>query len=447
MDYEAAIQYLQGFSDFERTGSFTARPDLRPMLSLLARLEDPQRGRLTVHVAGSKGKGSVSAMVESILRKAGFRTGLFTSPHLHSYRERVRVGGRPISEETLARLTATLAPAVRAQTEADPARRFVTFDLLTALAFLAFREMQVQVQVVEVGLGGRLDSTNVFEETEVCAVTPVSLEHTEVLGETAGEIAREKAAIARAGATLVMGPQPFPEAAIEIRRAADSAGAALADVAADVGWERLAADVNGQSFRINLRGAAHRLWLPLLGEHQVENAATAVACVDSLRQRGLPIADEAIAQGLSTVRWPGRLEVLARSPLVIADSAHNRDSARRLRLALSEIQPRGPLRLVVGSSSGKDLGGLARELAPRTAGAVATRSGHPRAMPPADVAAAFRREGIPVHIVGTVAAALDRAVESSAPDSLICITGSIFLVAEARERLLGIADAATWGES
>ena len=447
MDYKAAIQYLQSFSDFERTGSFTARPDLRPMLSLLARLEDPQRGRLTVHVAGSKGKGSVCAMVESILRKAGFRTGLFTSPHLHSYRERVRVGGRPIAEETLARLMETLVPAVQAQTEADPGRRFVTFDLLTALAFLAFREMQVQVQIVEVGLGGRLDSTNVFEETEVCVVTPVSLEHTEVLGDTAREIAREKAGIARPGATLVMGPQPFLEAAIEIRRAADSTGASLVDVATDVGWERLAADVNGQSFRISIREAAYRLWSPLLGEHQVENAATAVACVDPLRQRGLPIADEAIARGLSTVRWPGRLEVLARSPLVIADGAHNRDSARRLRLALSEIQPRGPLWLVVGSSSGKDLGGLAGELAPRTVGAVATRSGHPRAMPPADVASAFRREDIPVHIEDTVAAALDRAVESSPPDSLICITGSIFLVAEARERLLEVADAAMWGES
>ncbi|MDD9995605.1 MAG: bifunctional folylpolyglutamate synthase/dihydrofolate synthase [Dehalococcoidia bacterium] len=447
MDYEAAIQYLQSFSDFERTGSFTARPDLRPMLSLLARLEDPQRGRLTVHVAGSKGKGSVCAMVESILRKAGFRTGLFTSPHLHSYRERVRVGGRPIAEETLARLTATLVPAVRAQMEADPARRFVTFDLLTALGFLAFREMEVQAQIMEVGLGGRLDSTNVFEETDVCVVTPVSLEHTEVLGETAEEIAREKAAIARAGSALVMGPQPFPEAAVEIRRAADSAGAALVDVAADVGWERLATDVDGQSFRINIRGAAYRLWLPLLGEHQVENAATAVACVDSLRQRGLPIADEAIEQGLSTIRWPGRLEVLARSPLMIADSAHNRDSAKRLRLALSEIEPQGPLWLVVGSSSGKDLGGLAEQLAPLAEGAVATRSGHPRAMPPADVAAAFRREGMPVHIEDTVAAALDRAVECSAPDSLICITGSIFLAAEARGRLLGIADAAMWGES
>ena len=446
MDYEAAIQYLQSFSDFERTGSFTARPDLRPMLSLLARLEDPQRGRLTVHVAGSKGKGSVCAMVESILRKAGFRTGLFTSPHLHSYRERVRVGGRPISEETLARLAATLAPAVQAQMEADPARRFVTFDLLTALSFLAFREMQVQVQIVEVGLGGRLDSTNVFEETEVCVVTPISLEHTEVLGKTAGEIAREKSGIARADAALVMGPQPFPEAAAEIRRAADSAGATLVDVAADVGWERLSTDVNGQSFRVDIRGGAYSLWFPLLGEHQVENAATAVACADSLRQRGLPIADEAIAQGLSTVRWPGRLEVLARSPLMIADSAHNRDSARRLRLALSEIQPRGPLWLVVGSSSGKDLGGLAGELAPLAEGAVATRSGHPRAMPATDVAAAFRREDIQIHIEDTVASALDRAVESSAPDSLICITGSIFLVAEARERLLGVADAAIWGE-
>ncbi|MEE8369883.1 MAG: bifunctional folylpolyglutamate synthase/dihydrofolate synthase, partial [Dehalococcoidia bacterium] len=181
MEYRQAVDYLLSLADFERSGRFQDRPDVRPMLSLLRRLNDPHLGPLTIHVAGSKGKGSVAAMLDSVLRAAGLHSGLYTSPHLHSYCERVRIGGEPIAEECFARLTERLRGAADSEARSGKARQLVTFDLLTALAFLAFQERGVQVQVLETGLGGRVDSTNVFQKKEVCIISPISLEHTAIL--------------------------------------------------------------------------------------------------------------------------------------------------------------------------------------------------------------------------------------------------------------------------
>ncbi|MEO8458622.1 MAG: Mur ligase family protein, partial [Chloroflexota bacterium] len=216
MDYDAAIAYLLSFADFERTGRFQERPDVAPMLALLHRLGDPHLGRRTVHVAGSKGKGSVSAMIESILRAAGQRTGLYTSPHLHDYTERVRIDGAPISREDFARIVTEMRPAVETE-QASGNDKIVTFDLLTALAFMAFRECGVDTQVIEVGLGGRVDQTNVFESKEVAVITPLSYEHTAVLGDRIEQIAAEKAAIITPGCTAVLAPQPYPQAAAVVR--------------------------------------------------------------------------------------------------------------------------------------------------------------------------------------------------------------------------------------
>src|SRR5581483_3817731 len=230
MQYDDAIAYLLQFADFERSGRFAERPDLAPMLDLLARLGDPQLGRPTVHIAGSKGKGSTAAMTESILRAAGYRTGLCSSPHLHSYCERIRIDGRPIAESEFAALVDAIRPAVKAVNQREDGRRLITFDLLTAMGFLAFREHAVDVQVVEVGLGGRLDSTNVFQATDVCVITPLSLEHTPILGDTVEAIATEKAGITRPGSRVVMAVQAYPEAAEVVRAAAARAGASLQEV-------------------------------------------------------------------------------------------------------------------------------------------------------------------------------------------------------------------------
>ena len=439
MDYRESVDYLLSFADFERSGRFQDRPDVEPVLALLRRLGDPHLGRRTVHIAGSKGKGSVAAMVESVLRAAGHTTGLFTSPHLHSYTERIRVNGEPLAEGDWARLTGVLRAALEAEPPAPEGRRLVTFDLLTALAFLAFRERAVRCQVLEAGLGGRVDSTNVFERKEVCAITAIGLEHTEILGDTVEEIAGEKAGIVTPGAEVVIGPQPHAAARKVIRRAAEEAGCPIVDVSARYSWRLVSHDLDGQTFGLKGPGGPLRLRIPLLGEHQLENAATAVACVDALRRRGLEVPEGAVERGLAEVRWPGRMEILRRKPVVVADGAHSRDSARRLRDSLTRyLSCRGAF-LIVGMSAGKDAIGLAEELAPVASGVITVRADHPRAMPPQEAAAAFRRAGVDAEVGQGVAAALDGALAAAAGEGVICLTGSLFVVAEGRAHLRGLA--------
>jgi dihydrofolate synthase/folylpolyglutamate synthase len=381
----------------------------------------------------------VAAALESILRAAKLRTGLFTSPHLHSYTERIRIDGEPIGEDEWARLTGVLREAVGAENPPPDGRRPVTFDLLTALAFLAFRGRGVDCQVLEVGLGGRLDSTNVFEAKDVCAVTAIGREHTELLGDTAAEIAAEKAGIVRTGASVVIAPQRHAIARQVIRQAAEDASCPIVDVAGSYSWRRVAHDLDGQAFRLNGPRGALDLRLPLLGRHQLENAATAVACADALTQRGLSIPDEAIQHGLARVSWPGRMEILRRQPLVVADGAHSRDSARRLRETLTDYFSCQRAFLIVGMSADKDVTGLAQELSPIARRVAAVRSGHPRAMPPQQVAAAFREAGAEAEAENEVAETLEKVLATAAGEEVICLTGSLFVAAEGRAHLQGIA--------
>ena len=439
MNYRQSIDYILSFADFERSGRFQHRPNVQPLLALLHRLGDPHLGRRTVHIAGSKGKGSVAAMLESILRAAKLRTGLFTSPHLHSYTERIRIDGEPIGEDEWARLTVVLREAVQADDPPPDGRRLVTFDLLTALAFLAFRERNLDCQVLEVGLGGRVDSTNVFEAKDVCAVTAIGLEHTEVLGDTVAEIAAEKAGIVRTGATTVIAPQRHAIAREVIRQAAADVSCSIVDVAGSYSWRRIAHDLDGQTFRLNGPRGALSLRLPLLGRHQLENAAAAVACADALTERGLPIPDEAIQHGLAHVSWPVRMEILRRKPLVVADSAHSRDSARCLRQTLTDYLSCQSAFLIVGMSADKDVTGLAQELAPIARRVTAVRTGHPRAMPPQQVAAAFREAGAEADAENGVSKTLEKVLATAAGEEVICLTGSLFVAAEGRAYLRGIA--------
>ncbi len=433
MTYDEAIDYLLLFADFERSGRFLDRPDVGPVRRLLRALGDPQEGRLTVHVAGTKGKGSVSAMLDSILRAAGRSCGLYTSPHLHDYTERVRIGGEAISRAGFARLTDVVHEAVAAL-EVDE-RALVTFDLLTAIGFLAFRDARLDAQVIEVGLGGRVDSTNVFDSKDLAVITPLSLEHMAVLGETIEEIAAEKAAIIRprTGAA-VLAPQPNEAAADVVRERAKGARVPLVDVRDSYSWRVVAHDIRGQDVRIERPGGGLDVRLPLLGAHQMENAATAVAAADALRE-SVEISDEAILRGLASVFWPGRLEVLHESPLVIADGAHNRDSARRLAEALRDYFGAEQVTFVVGALTDKDLRGLAEELAPLATLVFASRSAHPRSLEPSEIAAVFGEKGARAEHADSVANALERAMAASGSDAVICLTGSLFVAAEGRAHL------------
>jgi dihydrofolate synthase/folylpolyglutamate synthase len=312
-------------------------------------------------------------------------------------------------------------------------RSLVTFDLITALGFLAFNEADVGVQVIEVGLGGRVDSTNVFESKEVAVIAPISVEHAAILGDTVEAIAREKAAIITPGCVAVMAPQEYPEAEAVIRAAATAADALLVDVASTYVGTRASIKDRRQEIRIEGPNKPVGARLPLLGAHQVSNAAVAVAVVEALRECGAFVPDESMQEGLNGVRWPGRMEVLSETPLVIADGAHNRDSARRFRESLAEYFSRERAFLIVGASSDKDIRGVAEELEPLAEGVFAVRAEHPRAMPAEDVADAFRAVGVPTEVRDNIKEAIDAAMEATESDGVICLLGSLFVAAEARE--------------
>jgi len=437
MDYHQALEYLLSFSDFERSGGFSPRSDVLPVRALLRRLGEPQTGRLTVHVAGSKGKGSTAAMMASVLRESGRRVGLYTSPHLHSICERFRLDGEPIPREAFARYAAMLPGALDAVSRELPERKLVTFDLLTAMAFLAFAEAYADVQVVETGLGGRVDSTNAMERKEVCVITSLSLEHQAILGDTLAQIAAEKAGIITPGAQVVLASQKEDVGGV-IRRACRERGATLVEADAVCSFERRCAGIEGQELTLRTPRAEYDLWLPLLGPHQAENAVAAVLAVEALRDWGVEVSKEQVRDGLAKVRWPGRLEVLGREPLLLADGAHNEESAARLRETLTGDLGFSEATFVVGVSKDKDTAGIERQLRPMARRLIATSSRHPRALAAEQVATAFSPDGLRASPVASVPAAVDAALAEAGRDGLICVVGSLFVAAEARAHVLGV---------
>jgi dihydrofolate synthase/folylpolyglutamate synthase len=428
MNYQEALNYILSFTDFEKLPpSYWSREfDLRRMDELLERLGNPHLAPRSVLVAGSKGKGSTVAMIASVLSAAGYRTGLYTSPHLHTFRERIRVDGELIGEEELAAVTDRLKPEVEAVNLRHAYGELTTFEILTAMAFTYFRDQKVDFQVLEVGLGGRLDATNVIRP-DVSVITSISMEHAEVLGDSIAQIAREKAGIIKPGAVVVSSPQRS-EAAEAIRAVCLEKGARVIVVGRDISWRKLASDIDGQNFEVEGKAGSYNLTIPLLGDHQLENAAAAVAALEVLG-----VDAENIAQGLATVRWPGRLEILCQSPIFLVDGAHNHESARRLKDAIKHNLDFDRLILILGVSSDKDMGGIVQELAALSSFAIVTRSRHPRALEPHLLLGELEKRGVKGEIAESVSVAVERALQEAGPKDLICATGSLFVVAEARE--------------
>ena len=439
MDYKKAVDRLLSLTDLERVSgqaTHVRRYDLTRMELLLRRLDNPHLGLPTAHITGTKGKGSTAALISSVLGAQGYRPGLFTSPHLHSFRERIQYMNQPVTEEEFASLVEELWPTVERMNRDVTYGEVTTFELLTAMAFTHFKGQGADVQVVEVGLGGRLDSTNLVKPS-VCVITSISLDHTHILGDTVEQIAEDKAGIIKPGSVAVVGPQ-VPQVMGVIKRVCREKGVPLVSVERECSWTRRASDLDGQSFRLSTSWGEFDLWTPLLGGHQLENAATALAALQMMAQRGLSLSRDALDRGFRSVKWPGRLEVLGRAPLLVADGAHNPHSAGRLVEALKECFEFRRLIGVVGTLADKGLEGIAKELAKGLSIAVATRSRHPRSASPATVAAAFDKLGVEAHQVATTGDALEHAMGLANEDDLVVVTGSLFVVAEAREAVLGI---------
>jgi len=431
MDFPAAVDYILSFADYERMPRSAVVFDLRRMERLLARLGNPQNAAKSVHIAGTKGKGSTAAMLASVLKQSGYRTGLYTSPHLLSIRERIQINGRQISEDEFARLTVRIKPEVEAVNASGNLGELTTYEILTALAFLCFQDSGVAYQVLETGLGGRLDATNVVQP-EVCVTTSISYDHMDVLGSTLAEIAMEKAGIIKPGSIVVTAPQA-PETMKVLEDVCRQQKVKLVKVGSDVVWRQKSIRPEKQSFRLKGLMGEYDIEVPLLGEHQLENAATAVAAAEALAGRGAVITARAIINGIASVSWPGRLQVLRKKPWVIVDGAHNGDSVRRLVAALRQYFTFEKAFVIFGASSDKNIAAMAAELKTLPHRVIVTSSHHPRAVAVELLAEKFSREDIIPEISENVASAVEKALSLAGSGDLVCATGSLFLVAEVME--------------
>ncbi|MCX6012931.1 MAG: bifunctional folylpolyglutamate synthase/dihydrofolate synthase [Chloroflexi bacterium] len=435
MNFREAVDWILGFTDYEQlpgSSYAAANFDLRRMELLMNALDNPHMASRTIHIAGSKGKGSTAAMIASSLSSAGYSVALYTSPHLITIRERMMINGKYISPEQFGKLTSLLFPKVNAINKTANYGKLTTFEILTALAFCYFRENKVDFQVVEVGMGGRLDATNIVKP-EITVITSISIDHTAILGNTLTEIAGEKCGIIKSKVPLVTSPQK-PEVMTVIKDFCDRLNSNLTSIGNDYSWERLKHSLNEQSFHLKTTRAAYVLTTPLLGDHQIENAATAVSALEILK-----VEKNAIQAGLLNVHWPGRLEILMKEPAtLVVDGAHNTDSAKKLIEAIKQYFNYRYLIMIIGISADKDIKGIVNVLAPSCKIVYTTRSRNPRSADPIALASEFSKCGITSFVTSNVSEAISQALTSAGEHDLICATGSLFVVAEVIERMKGL---------
>jgi len=432
LNYSQAEDYLNSFVNYEQIpGISYAQPgySLRHVEELLNRMGNPQLAARTIHIAGTKGKGSVAAMIAQVLSDSGYKTGLYTSPHFHTLRERISVDGNLISEAEFAAAMAEVKPFIESMKQDATFRQLTYFEALTALVFAYFEKKRVDFQVLEVGLGGRLDATNVTKPL-VCIITPISLDHTQILGNRLDEIAREKAGIIKPGCWVVLSPQP-EEAASVISYICREKEAQVVQVGKDIIWHKTGGDLHHQSLVIEGRTSNYQVSIPLLGDFQLENAAAAVAVLEILASAGFAISAADIAQGLARVKWLGRFHILQQNPTVLVDGAHNVASMKVLVGNIKSYFSYKRIFLVFGTSCDKDIPGIVNELVPLSSQVIVTQTPHSRAAPLSTLAAEFGKRGIEPEIRETVAEAISRALSLADRTDIICVTGSLFVVAEA----------------
>jgi dihydrofolate synthase/folylpolyglutamate synthase len=439
LNYSQAEEYLNSFVNYEQIQGipYTQRGyGLNHVEELLNRMGDPQLAAKTVHIAGTKGKGSVSAMIAQVLCTSGYRTGLYISPHLLNLRERISVDGNLISEAEFAAVMTGLRPFIESMKQDATLRQLTYFEVLTALAFAHFQKKQVDFQVLEVGLGGRLDATNVARPV-VCIITSIGLDHTQILGNTLGEIAREKAGIIKPGCWVVVSPQP-EEAASVISDICREKEARVVQVGKDITWHKTGGDLHHQSLVVKGTMREHQISIPLLGDFQLENTAVAVGALEILASSGFAISAADITQGLAQVKWPGRFQILQQHPTLLVDGAHNVASMKRLVSNIKAYFSYKRSFLVFGTSSDKDIPGMINELLPLSPQVIVTRASHSsRAALPSTLAAEFTKRGINPETKETVAQAVRRALSLAGKRDIVCVTGSLFVVAEALDYFSG----------
>ncbi|MGQ9631185.1 MAG: bifunctional folylpolyglutamate synthase/dihydrofolate synthase [bacterium] len=433
--YEDAMAYLNSFVNYETKGDrFYSEANWRldRVEKLMELLGNPHLKYKTIHITGTKGKGSTATMVDFILREAGLKVGLYTSPHFVSWTERIRVGGERISVDELCGLIEDTKPRIEEMKRFPELGELTFFEVYTALGFEFFARKGVDVGVIEVGLGGRLDATNVVDPI-VSVIAPIDFDHTQFLGNTLESIAREKVGIIKPGRPTITALQR-PDVMKIIRERCFERGSSLVEVGGEIRFERTGGDSRGKRFRVEgLLGRYDDLYIPVLGDYQVSNAALALGAVELSGER---ISSEAVRRGLGKVKLPGRLQVVDGSPRIVLDGAHNPFSARALRQALEGDLSYRKLILVVGMFSDKDIRGIGKELCPIASNVIASKlAGNPRSAEPDLIRAEWRDLCGELDTVPDQRAAISMAKFLAGPDDLVCITGSIAFVGEAMKIL------------
>ena len=449
--YRSALNFLSAQINYERDPRPRRRKTpygLNRVTRLLSYLGNPHRGLRIVHIAGSKGKGSTAAMLCRMLAANGLKVGMYTSPHVLDIRERIAIDSQLISEQDFTRQIAAVAVIMEKYTSGLP----TYFDILTAIAFRYFADQAVDVAIIEAGIGGRLDSTNVVQP-EVCGITSISYDHMAQLGETLPEIAAEKAGVFKSGVPVISASQP-PEVKEVLKKAAEDRGCRLAFVGDELifnyRFERSPA--GGPQARIGVTTPNNRydhLAVPLMGQHQAINCGVAIGLLDELKTRGFAIDDEAAINGLAKVRLPGRMEMLCTDPRVIADGAHNAASIAALMRAIGQNVTYDSMVVIFGCCSDKDVPGMLKHVLMGADKVIFTPIDSPRSAQPGDLAQLFAENTKPrmAQTASSLVEAMEIAEKAVTRDDLICITGSFYLVGQAKRlfadhphRVLSTAD-------
>jgi dihydrofolate synthase / folylpolyglutamate synthase len=419
------VLYEEALSKIESLQVFGSRPGLERVRMLLSRLGDPQEMLEFIHVAGTNGKGTTCALLASVLQRAGYRTGLFVSPHVSEFRERIQVNGEMIPESDLCSLVETVFPEVEKM--ASEGEIVTEFELIAALAFLWFASQNCEIVVLEVGLGGRLDATNVIPRPLVSVITALSLDHTKILGDTIEQIAAEKCGIIKPGGVTVCYPEQ-PQAALEVIRQT-CAGRRNQLVLPSLGDLTVGAmSLSGTDFKY--RGMT--LHLPFLGDHQIKNAGTALAVLEALEPSGRQISEASYREGFEEARFPARLEVLSQKPVVLLDGAHNPGGTAALAEAIRRYLPGKRVAAVMGMMEDKDVRTAVRNLSGVFARVFTAAPESPRAMSAEKLAELWTSLGTPAIAAENAASAFRAAMEGLGPEEALVICGSLYLAGELR---------------
>jgi len=435
-EYQRSLDFIYSFIDLSITRNLRYSPDkfnLSRMYVVMSLLGNPQLNYDVVHVAGTKGKGSICAMTASIMREAGYKVGFYSSPHMIDFRERIKVNDNEISKQSLINYVMKLRHIFITVDQLS------TFEIITAIAFKYFADQQVDIAIIEVGMGGRLDATNVVEPI-VSIISPISHDHMNILGDTIAKIAREKAGIIKKSVPVIISPQK-ESAKEEIKIIANRKGSFIIDVSENYTFEQINYSLEKQSFVIKEKliypsDTCNPIYeIPLLGDHQINNAITAFACILRLRKLGYEINENALKNGFSKVEWPGRFEVVCKKPLIIVDGAHNRDSFRKLRDTIKKYLAGKKVILIFGASEDKEVKLMIKIIKPYIEHFIFTKSEHPRALGLGELEKFASSLDLDNYSIGDIGSIVPLILRKSDQKNTYIASGSIFIAGAIKQLL------------